>query len=324
MNTASREVSHFSRYHKKMNPFVLWIMHHTQACLYSLRELSQAPLSNLMTITVIAVAMALPAGFYVLLKNFQSISQPWSADPSISLYLNHHAPQEEILALTEKLKKQNNIKSVRYISPQEGLREFVKATQLNNILSILQSNPLPPVLVVTPTVLHPSPYELKQLLNQFKKLPTVHSAEIDIAWVQRLYYLIEIGQRMTYALALLFGIGVILIVWNTIRLTTQNHHQEIIVYRLVGATPAFIRRPLLYRGFIYGLSGGCLAWLLVALLLWWLRHPVEYLARSYGSVFTIQGLDVGTGLAILLISAVLGLIGSWVAVQKYLTAHESL
>ena len=97
MNTALREVSHFSRYHKKMNPFVLWIMHHTQACLYSLRELSQAPLSNLMTITVIAVAMALPAGFYVLLKNFQSISQPWSADPSISLYLNHHAPQEEIL-----------------------------------------------------------------------------------------------------------------------------------------------------------------------------------------------------------------------------------
>ncbi|WP_157843669.1 FtsX-like permease family protein [Candidatus Coxiella mudrowiae] len=73
----------------------------------------------------------------------------------------------------------------------------------------------------------------------------------------------------------LFGIGIILIIGNTIRLTTESHHQEIIILKLVGTTPSFIRRLLAYRGFFYSLSAGFLAWLNRYSLMLWGSSPLN-------------------------------------------------
>lgn len=308
----------------QFNPIIAWLLNHIRACMYGFGEIVRAPLASIMTIAVIGVSMSLPSGFFLLLQNFQSISKPWDDTPSISLYLKQGISNNQIKQMLDDLKKRNDVKTVTYISPQQGLNEFKKTTEFSEFTKTLKDNPLPGVILVTPIEKEQSPTDMQNLLVDLKAIPAVDFAQLDIAWVKRLYYLITIGKRVIYTIALLFGIGVILIVGNTIRLTTQNHRQEIIILKLVGATNAFIRRPLLYRGLIYGLLGGCLAWLFVSLMLWWLSTPALRLADTYGSAFSIQGLGPITGLSILLISGTLGFLGSWLAIRRHLTAPESL
>ena len=301
------------------NSMVLWIIHHFRACIYGFGDLVRAPLSSMMTIAVIGVTLSLPVGFYLLLQNFRVISKPWHNAPTISLYLKQNIAQDQITPLMQQLKENPTIKNVRYISPQEGLEELKKMAAVGDLVSATETNPLPSVLVVTPVKNSQTPAHLQNLVEQLQKITAVDTVQLDIAWIKRLSYLISIGNRIFYLLALLFSIGVMLIVGNTIRLTTENHRQEIIILKLVGATNGFIRRPLLYRGLMYGFFGGCVAALLVGIMLWCLASPAQHLAQTYGSAFTLSGLSWKIAGNILLSAALLGLFGSWAAVQKHLT-----
>lgn len=306
----------------KLNPIAYWFMCHIRAFFFGIGELLRTPFASLMTLVVIGIAMALPSGLFVMLKNFENINQHWQGTPTVSLYLKQNTSEQQLKLLMQELKRIPSVASLGYISPQEGLQQFTQVTSFGKSLAQLKENPLPGVIVVTPNTNNTSPAALRNLLNYLQNLPRVELGQLDMAWIKRLYYIITIGKRFVYALALLFGIGVILIIGNTIRLTTQSHQREINVLKLVGATHAFIRRPLLYRGLMYGLFGGAIAWGLVSLVLWWLAEPAKLLASTYNNDLFIQGLSANVGFSIIGICALLGLIGSWFAVREHLLAPE--
>lgn len=62
-------------------------------------------------------------------------------------------------------------------------------------------------------------------------------------------------------IAVLFVISVF-IISNTIKLTTFDRREEIAIMKMVGATNGFIRWPFVYEGFMLGLTGAVLAFLL--------------------------------------------------------------
>lgn len=309
---------------KKRNKIQSWFVNHARAFISSFSELLQTPIASLMTITVIGVAMALPSGFYLLLENFQLLSKSWNGRPTISLYLKQTSNDEEIKRFQARLENSSDVQSVKYISPDEGLKEFEKFSPFSNLNDILQKNPLPPVLIITPKKKSATAETLKKMLQALQTSTLVDSAELDMAWVERLNDVTLIGKRITYTIAILFCLGVALIIGNTIRLTTQTHRQEINIFKLVGATHAFIQRPFLYRGLWYGLLGGLLAWILVLLILWWLKSPAQHLAESYGNHFIFRGLTLSVGVGIIILSSVMGLIGSWMAVRRHLSTPEVL
>lgn len=307
----------------QFSPFMHWIMNHLRAMLFALGELLNAPVTSLMTIIVIGTVMALPAGLYLLFQNLQNASEYWHQSPSISLYVKQDIPEQQISDLVNELQKNPSISEVKYISPQQGMADFEKWTQMKDVLHYLNGNPLPGVIVVTPLIGNQqSPENMQNLFATLKELPQIETSQIDMLWVERLYYLLTIGKRIVYSMAILFAAGIVLIIGNTIRAVTQDKQQEILVLKLVGATHAFIGRPLHYRGFLYGILGGMVAWGLVVFMLRWLQIPAEALAKTYHQTLVIQGLDFQTGICIMLLCALLGWIGSWLALRWYLYASE--
>ena len=71
-----------------------------------------------------------------------------------------------------------------------------------------------------------------------------------------------------------------------------------------------------------GLGGALVSWVVIALTLWWLRQPLSALASLYQSNFSLQGLGVRGGLQLLMLGAVLGLLGAWLAVARHLRAIQ--
>ena len=117
---------------------------------------------------------------------------------------------------------------------------------------------------------------------------------------------------------LLFGIAVVVVVANTIRLDVASRTEEIEILALVGAGNAFVRQPFLYTGLWYGLIGSALALILLSLTMLYLGRPLGLLLETYGTSFSIRGPGFADTFWILLGGAFLGWFGAWISVQRYL------
>ncbi len=302
--------------------FVRYIANHRSVAWVSLVRLLSAPAASLMTWSVIAIALALPAGLYLFLQNAQQLSSGWDRTAQISVYVQLGLAPDKSLALSESLKSRPDIKEVKYISPENALLEFRNLSGFGEALEYLSENPLPAVIIVYPDTGQGSISETRKLLDDLQALPEVDQAELDIKWVQRLYGLMALAQRTVVILGAMLSLAVLLVIGNTIRLAIEGRRAEIVVVKLVGGTDGFVRRPFLYTGIWYGLGGGILAWLLINLVLYSLRYPVAELVSSYGSGFALAGLDFTATLILLLLSAVLGWLGAWLAVGRHLSDIE--
>ena len=153
-------------------------------------------------------------------------------------------------------------------------------------------------------------------------LEEVELVQLDTAWVERFLGIIDIARRATQITLLLLGLAVIIIVGNTIRLDIQNRRSEIEVMKLIGGSDGFIRRPFLYGGLWYGITGGLLAVILTGAALLALAAPVTRLAGLYGSEFSLVGPGM-VGFGVLLGGGtLLGWLGAWVATARHLREIE--
>ncbi len=303
----------------KMNSY---LAHHQLVARDSFLRLIGTLVPSVMTWLVIGIALALPTGLFVALENVESVSRGWDGAAQISLFVNKVVPEEDSRKLARKLRLREDIAEVDYISRTQALEEFQALSGYGDVLEHLDQNPLPAVIVVRPVEQEISAAATEALYNELKALPQIEQAIIDLEWVQRLYSMMELGKRMTLALAALLALGVLLVIGNTIRLAIESRRDEIVIVKLVGATNAFVRRPFLYTGLWYGLGGGIVSWLLVSASLFWLSGPIAELSGLYQSQFVLQGLGFGQTLLLWLASGLLGLAGAWLAVSRHLGSIE--
>ncbi|MCC2637016.1 MAG: cell division protein FtsX [Moraxellaceae bacterium] len=292
-----------------------WREHHAREAKASLRRLASTPLSTLMTLLVVALALSLPSSLYLLLGNAQQLTTGWGGQAQISLYLHQGLPAERQQALRTELGIRTDVSDARLITSAQALEEFRSLSGYGGVLDLLDSNPLPAVIVVTPAAIDPAGVE--RLRDSLAALPEVDAADIDLAWVQRLAAILELGQRLLWALAGALGATVLLVIGNTIRLEIEARKDEVRILSLLGATDAFVRRPFLYSGLWTGLLGGALACIAVAAFFIWLDSPVQALASLYQSPFQLQGPGLAEFAGLLGLSSLLGILGAWLAVGRH-------
>lgn len=292
-----------------------WLIHHASALQSAISDCLSHPLSSLLTFLVIGIAMALPLGFYLCAKNVVALTAQIDTTPSISLYLRVGASSQANDAALKAVRAEHDVLNAHLISATAGLRKLEAKLQLTNALGGLKTNPLPAVIVATPIETARTPMQLSILKGRLANAPFVTTAQLDLAWVKRLTNILIIAKRFNLGLMLLLGIGVILITGNTIRLALQSQHKTIRILQMIGATPPFIRRPMLYRGLLYGLGGGVLATAVISAAAFALQAPIDTLITSYGSAFVLFLPGIALTLAALAASAALGLIGAWIAVK---------
>lgn len=300
----------------------VYIARHMQVMLATLGEMIRSPMSNLMTIAVMGIALALPTGLHVILKNVQQVTAQWDGAAQISLFLKPSVTDKQADQLANILRKRQDVKSVTHITRSEALKEFRENSGFGEALEALEDNPFPAVIVVFPTEQSDNLLTVQTMLASFKQRPEVELAQLDMQWLKRLYAIMDFGKRGIWVLAAMLSLSVLLVVGNTIRLAIQSRRDEIEIIKLIGGTDAFIRRPFLYTGFWYGLSGGILSWLLVTLSIWLLSGPVSQLATLYDSNYSLSSLDFLGSIILLGLSIFLGLAGSWIAVSRHLDAIE--
>jgi cell division transport system permease protein len=294
-----------------------WLQHHQDSIRESVLRQKQSVLQHLLTATVIGITLALPALFILAINNAQQLSEHWDGAPRLSIFLQRQTADSDIAAIQQQLQQHPTVTKVEWITPEQGLKNFEQETHLDNTLTLLDENPLPPLLAVH-LQRNATIDDVQQLQIQWQKLPHVDSVQTDFAWVKKLFHLIQLGNRIALGLSVLLGAGALLSIGNTVRLAIENRHTEISVVKLMGATDAFVRRPFLYTGFWFGLYGGIVAVILVLTGFYSIVEPAAALIALYHSTFTLQSPSVWSMCQLLLVGIALGVFGAWVTVGYHL------
>jgi cell division transport system permease protein len=276
-------------------------------------------LGTLMTALVLGIAMLLPLGLYVTVENLRALDLQREQWGTITVFMQAAAGEQPALELAARIEQQYGA-AVEVVTPEQGMQEFQQASGFGQALDLFEENPLPWVLQVTPPQLAEEDIEttVSELSGWLSGQDEVDSVQADFKWLQRLAGLLALGDAFVTVLTALFSLAVVVVVANTIRLDVANRAHEIEVLHLVGASNGFVRQPFLYLGFFYGLLGALLALILLSLCMVYLAQPLQRLLAAYGNAFEVSGLGALGGLLVLLGGGLLGLLGAWVSVQRYL------
>ncbi len=293
-----------------------YLILHAHALFSSLGRISRNSFTSAMTIIVMAIAISLASGFYLLVVNMQKLTGEIEATNQISLFLKPNVSDNSGKQLVDKIRGNNKVAEVILITKQQALAEFKQYSGFGDALNILETNPLPTVIQVLPQNTLNDIKAIESLMLEFNQSPKVDFSQLDMQWLQRLQSMMEIMQRGVFILSLLLGFAVVIITGNTIRLELQNRQDEVIVAKLVGATYAFIQRPFLYTGFWLGFIAGLVAWLLVTVIMLIIQAPIENLSNLYNASFDLSYLGFVDIIALLGLSSILSVIGAW-AVLHY-------
>jgi cell division transport system permease protein len=295
---------------------------HLQALFGALGRLARAPLATLLTLIVIGVALALPAGLALLVHNLRIATGDMDNALDFTVHFKVGTPIERVRLIAKSAGERPGIASVTLKTADQALEEFKTASGFGDALAALTDNPLPHHLVVRPAATASGPAEIEGMRRYFSAFPEVELVQLDLDWVRRLHSLLDLLRRAFWVVVTVLGVGVLAVIGNTIRLEIQHRRAEIEVTKLVGGSNAFVRRPFLYTGIFYGLGGALLASLIVVGGMVYLDQAVGELSVQYGSRFAMQGLG-GQGLGVLAgVGALLGWLGAFISTGRHLRQIE--
>ncbi len=275
-----------------------------------------------MTVIVIAIALALPALFWVFTDNLNQLTSGWKRSGHISLYLQPSLTENEEKKVLEQVRATKGVGQLTLKSSQDGLTELTSQEGMQDIMQYLPENPLPAVIEVSPTIEIDSSANLALLARQLGSIPKVEQTKVDMEWIGRLHTLLGFATKLSDALLVLLALAVVLIIGNTLRLAIQNRHEEIQILKLIGATDPFIIRPFLYSGVWYGLAGAIVAVFLVNIFILSLGMVINQLTVVYQMHYPLTSLSIRQILLLIVFAIILGWIGARLSVKRQLASIE--
>ena len=282
----------------------------------ALTRITEQPLGNLMTIIVIGIALALPAGLRVMVNNLSVMSESWDAAADFTIYLEMTVDEKSANELVLNIEQRPDVNSAILIDRVEALVEFQNYSGFGEALETLEENPLPHALIISPTGGPNS--DLSELVMALEAMEETALVQLDTAWVERLRLILELVLKVVDIVTVLLGFGVIVVIGNTVRLEINNRQDEIEVIKLVGGSNGYVRRPFLYSGFWYGFGGGIIAAFTIWGALGLVSSSATSLAQLYDSDYRLIGLSIKETLVLLGTGALLGWVGAAIATVRHL------
>jgi cell division transport system permease protein len=244
----------------------------------------------------------------------------------IEVFIRDEAKPEEVQALERKIQGIPEVKTYRYISKEEALERFRKRFG-ERIVANLPINPLPASYEIQVN----NADDVDMVARQFFDDPTVdndpgthNGVKYAAETVRKMLGTISLIEKGMWATTGIFAVAAVLLISTTVRLSIFARRREVEIMRLVGATNWFIRWPFVLEGFITGLIGAMLAASFVWAGNWaianWIRSSdIDFLdLRVYSMWWQAGTWPVGLLPTLAILGALLGAVGSAVALRRYL------
>jgi len=268
------------------------------------------------TVTMVLMLVLL-SSLVIVLSGMQAGLDYIEGKVEIRAELNDGAPQDRVDALQATLTALPEVSAVSYVSKDQALAEFRAqraAAGDQDLTQYVGFNPFPAQLSVKLR----DPKQSDQVISVLQGQQGVVAKVVEQQKpIDQLVNVTSTLRTVGFAVLVLVGLTVLLIVVNSIRMAVMSRSPEIEIMRLVGASDPFIRWPFIFEGLLIGLLGAgvTLGLLLLA------SGPITELAGAVaGQVPVGFSRSLTSQIAVLVLAAGLGLggFGAWLSVRTYL------
>ena len=275
--------------------------------------------SNLVVMTLTFLVF----GFFVIIEVLsQTALNKLEKEATVTMFFKDDFEEQQILDLKSQIEKDERIYSVKYVSKEDAFNIFKELNKNEPLL--LES--------VTANVL-PASLEVRAVKTSMLNTLSEEYAQKD--GVEGVKFFKDIIERFNYwrrVLSIIVG-GILIIllfvsfsiVVSTVRTAISLRGQEYEILKLVGASDAYVKKPLIYQGILYGGFSAFLASLiyLIAIVSMHFSGTLNSLGiYDFGisSGFSVPAWLFGIILTVVLTlsGVLLGFVSSISAVKKYL------
>ena len=290
-----------------------YLNNHYQAFLSGFSRFINNIGASLMMIIVIGITLCLPSAGLLVIENASQISKNIEHEAEISIFLKKDISKDQIDFIELSLKKNNLVKQIHF-EPKLIAWAKLQSKLDVEIGSSVSTNPLPDAFFISLNTL--DQIKIEKLINNLDGIDGIDDIIIDGNWIKKLRVILSLGKLSVMFLAILLVIVLLVVIGNTIRLQTLTYKDEIEVSKLIGATNAFIQRPFMYTGMLYGLGGGLITISLLKLSVFGLNKALFKLVSVFGTDITFKGLPDEYYLYILILAMFVGLISSYISANN--------
>jgi cell division transport system permease protein len=269
-----------------------------------------------------AVSLLLVGTTFLIQRAFDNLLVQWRGDVGMIVFVRPDASADALAFIKQNLESQPNVIDVKKLTYLDKAQSFEEAKRVfagdPTTLSLLSVETIPSQFKVVPKTTDPT--LVRSLADQYRTLPGVTGVSLAEDEFDVISTLSSFVRTVTIGMSLVLLAVAVILIWNTIRTAIFARRREIEVMKLVGATDWFIRIPFIMEGLIQGLAGALVScgglW---ALNRAWTSGVAGFKAGTGVSSLVVPGSYVsGVMVALLIIGAVAGGVGSGVASSKFL------
>lgn len=294
----------------------------------SLDNIRRAPFQAMAATLVLAITFFVSTLVAVTVYSSNQLLRYFETRPQIIAFLKEDATDEQIKELTRRLEEDPRIINLRFVSKEDALDIYKEATADNPLLGEL----------VSPSIF-PASIEFSPMnLDQAQELIEMMQGELvvdDIGFTANVGGSSAVGDvierlktisnyvRIAGAIAIaVLAVTSFLVLIVVIGMRISMKREEIESLSLIGATPGFIRAPLVLEAVHYAVVGVIAGWLLAAVIVMYVSpaifsyfKEIPVLPRSSGEFFGMLGVIL---LGELLIGIFIAIMGSMVSLSRTL------
>lgn len=278
-------------------------------------SLRRNPLMTVAGILTVAVSLFLFGGVLLLSAMVEHGTSRWKDDVELEIFMVADATDTQIKSVEAELKRSPEVKRYRFLTKADAFKEFKRMfADEPDVLDNVDPNILPPSFRVVPNRAELT----EEVAVRFDGRPGVDDVKTASEQVDRVLKAIQWVRRLFFGIASVQLASALVLIVNTIRLSTVARRREIEVMKLVGATNWFIRVPYMAEGLIQGVIGATAAFTGIYVLKVILSNLVENSKNLFNTFYVTNADALTIGFTVMLIGALVGAIGSAIGLRRLL------
>jgi cell division transport system permease protein len=276
-------------------------------------------LLNVITLLTISLSILIVCAFILFFINTNEIMNLWKKGLRVMAYLKPELPDSQLTELTRQIQSISGVEKVRFVSKKEALIQLKEQMKRQaSLFDHLAENPLPDAFEIQMNAVNQTWDKVEFIAARIEAIEEVQEVEYGQRWLGRYTHIFNLFKLTGYTMCGIFFMAAVFIVANTIRLVIYSRRDEIEIMRLVGAEEHFIKVPFYFQGLLQGALGAGIG--LAMLFVAYLAIATNIEQGLFSGQFHIRFLSPPMLGSIILISMLVGWLGSYLSLKQYLKA----
>lgn len=293
-----------------------------------LTSIRRTPYQSLASFLILFFTLFLSLFFFNLTSFFNGILSYVETRPQVTVYFQNQTKEDDIFKIRDEMAASGKTQSIKYVSKQDALKIYRELNKSNPLLlEMVTADILPASLEVFAS----KPEYLTEFAAYLNKQPGVDEVVFQKDIVEKLLSLTKTMRRLSLFIMLFLLVVAFIVLMTTTAFKIALKKDEIELLRLLGGSTAYIRRPFLMEGVMFGVASGTLAFALFYLIfLYFYPFLSSYLSGIPSlSFYNLGSINlyvwppsfffiVTTYVVVVLFGTLIGFVGNYFSTSKYI------